>query len=103
MHACIFNGVILDALLEVHTSLTLLIEIHIAIFIHSAILLPYTSASTSLPIDSCVLMVSRIERLVVGWAVIAQWLEQWRLKPVTWVRFPVTPTFFHPLLTKPGY
>ena len=29
------------------------------------------------------LAVYRIERLVVGWAVIAQWLEHWRLKPVS--------------------
>ena len=34
----------------------------------------------------------RIERLVAGWAVVAQWLEHWWLKPPTWVRFSVTST-----------
>ena len=35
----------------------------------------------------------RIEMLVVGWAVVAQWLEHWWFNPVTWVRFWGTP--FH--------
>ena len=28
------------------------------------------------------------------WVVVAQWLEHWRLKPVTWVRFPAAARFF---------
>ena len=28
------------------------------------------------------------------WVVVAQWLEHWRLKPVTWVRFPAASRFF---------
>ena len=30
------------------------------------------------------------------WVVVAQWLEYWRLKPATWVRFPVASrSLFH--------
>ena len=38
------------------------------------------------------------ERLVVGLAVIAQWLEHWHLKPATCVWFPATPYLLSALI-----
>ena len=38
--------------------------------------------------------------LVVGWAVVAQWLEHWWLKPATWVQFPVTRCHISSFITR---